>query len=90
MSHVLHISDEMYRAIETLARRQGTTPEALAELLLSEHLAELAAIQRQNAEWSAGLDGALARSARGENQVYHSTEDFLDALDQTPADGRTK
>jgi predicted transcriptional regulator len=82
MSHVLNISDETYRAIESLARQRGTTPEALAETLLSEHLAEREAIARQNAEWETGLHEALARAARGDNQVYHTTDEFFAALDQ--------
>ncbi len=87
MSHVLQVSDETYRTIEALARRQGTTPEALAEALLRERLAEREAVARQNAEWEAGLDEALARAARGENARYHSTETFLAALDQIPSEG---
>jgi predicted transcriptional regulator len=67
VSHIFQVSDETYHAIESLARQQGTTPEALAEALLRERLAEREAIQRQNAEWEAGLDEALARADRGEH-----------------------
>jgi predicted transcriptional regulator len=84
MSHVLPISDDTYRRIASLAQQQGTTPEALAEELLRERLAERAAMQRQNAEWAAGLDDALARAARGANVRYDSTEAFFAALDQIP------
>ena len=84
---MLEVSDETYRTIESLARQQGTTPEALAEALLRAHLAEREAILRQNAEWGASLDEALARAARGENARYHSTEDFFAALDQIPSEG---
>ena len=31
MSHILTISDDAYHALETLAQRQGQTPEALIE-----------------------------------------------------------
>lgn len=64
MSQAIQVSDEIYRALEALARQQGTTPEALAEMLLKERIAERQAIQRQNAEWEAELDDALARAAR--------------------------
>ena len=47
MSHAVPISDEMYRAIEEIARPQGVTPEALAGKLLRERLAERQAISRQ-------------------------------------------
>jgi predicted transcriptional regulator len=87
MSHVLQVSDETYRTIESLARQQGTTPEALAETLLRERLAEREAIARQNAEWGAGLDEALARAARGENVCYESTDAFFAALDEVPSEG---
>ena len=84
MSHSVPVSDELYRAIETLARQAGITPEALAETLLKERLAEREAILRQNAEWAAGLDEALARAARGENLGYHSTDALFAALDEIP------
>ena len=45
MSPAVNVSDETYEAIETLAQSQGTTPEALAEMLLHERLAERQAIQ---------------------------------------------
>ena len=86
MSHVLQVSDETYHTIESLARQQGTTPEALAEVLLRERLAEREALVRQNAEWEAGLDEALARAARGENEQYASTDAFFAALDDIPAE----
>jgi predicted transcriptional regulator len=90
MSHAVHVSDETYRAIETLAREQGTTPEVLAETLLKERLAEHEAILRQNAEWEAGLDEALAHAARGENPRYASTDAFFAALDEIPVEGSEK
>lgn len=80
MTHAVPISDETYKTIEKLARQQGTTPESLAETLLRERLAERQAIQRQNAEWEAGLDEALARAARGENIQYDSAEEMFNAL----------
>ena len=86
MSHVLQVSDETYRTIEALARQQGTTPEALGQALPRERLAEREAVARQNAEWEAGLDEALARAARGENARYHSAEAFFAALDEIPLD----
>ena len=73
MSHVLTVSDETYRDIEALAQQRGTSPETLAETLLKERLAERVAITRQNAEWEATLDDALARAARGENTRYADT-----------------
>ena len=82
MSHAVQVSDETYEAITMLAQEQGTTPEALAETLLRERLAERQAIQRQNEEWGAGLDEALARAARGENARYESAEEFFAALDE--------
>jgi hypothetical protein len=87
MSHAVHVSDETYDAIETLAQQQGTTPEALAETLLRERLAERRAIQQQNEEWAAGLDDALARAGREENARYESTEAFFAALDDIGSDG---
>jgi predicted transcriptional regulator len=90
MSQTLHISDETYQTIETLAREQGTTPEALAETLLRERIAERQAIMLQNAEWAAGLDEALARAAHGENARYASTENFFAALDAIPPEGNEK
>ncbi|HEV2237894.1 MAG TPA: hypothetical protein VGR57_14640 [Ktedonobacterales bacterium] len=83
MSHVLHLSDEMYQTIAELARTRGTTPEALAEALLRERLAERVAIERQNAEWSAGLDEELARAERGENPRHETLEEFFATLDAT-------
>ena len=85
MTHAVNVSDEMYRAIEALAREQGTTPEALAEALLRERLAEREAILRQNALWAVGLDDALARAERGENVRYDSTDALFNALDEIPA-----
>jgi len=82
MSHAVPVSDEIYRAIVALAREQGITPEALAEALLRERLAERQAIAEQNAEWAAGLDEALARAAHGENVTYDSAEAFFAALDK--------
>lgn len=41
------------------------------------------AISRQNEEWAAGLDDALARAERSENARYDSTEAFFAALDET-------
>jgi predicted transcriptional regulator len=87
MSHAVQVSDETYEAIETLAQRQGTTPEALAETLLRERLAQRHAIQQQNEEWEASLDEALARAARGENGRYSSTEEFFAALDEIGSEG---
>lgn len=87
MSHPVHVSDETYRAIELLAREQGTTPEVLAETLLRERLAERQSLLRQNAEWTATLDEALARAARGENTRYASAEEFFNALDEIPFEG---
>jgi hypothetical protein len=87
MSHAVYVTDETYEAIETLAQRQGTTPEALAEMLLRERLAERQAIQQQNEEWQAGLDDALGRAARGENARYESAEEFFAALDEIGSDG---
>ena len=81
MSHAVKVSDETYEAIETLAQEQGITPEALAETLLRERLAERQAILRQNEEWGARLDEAFARAARGENARHESTEEFFAALD---------
>jgi len=87
LGHVLQVSDETYHTIESLAREQGITPEALAEALLRERLAERAAILRQNAEWEAGLDDALARAARGENAHYRTTEEFFGTLDEILPEG---
>lgn len=84
MSHSVQVSDELYRALETLARQEGTSLEALAEALLKEHLAEREAISRQNAEWEAGLGEALARAGRGENPGYHSTDALFAALEEVP------
>ena len=86
MSHAVHVSDETYQAIETLAQQQGITPESLTEMLLKERLAEREAILRQNAEWGAHLDEALARAARGANPQYASTESLFAALDAIPSD----
>ena len=86
MSHALNLSDEMYSTIVELARARGTTPEALAEELLRERLAERDALARQNAEWSATLDDELARAARGENPRHETLEDFFAALQAVPQD----
>lgn len=86
MSHAVPISDETYQAIEKLARQRGTTPEALAETLLRERLAERQVLLRQNTEWAASLDDALARAARGENVEYDDLESLFSALDTIPAD----
>ncbi|HEY8323515.1 MAG: hypothetical protein ACHQ1E_01615 [Ktedonobacterales bacterium] len=82
MSHAIPVSDETYQTIAALAREQGMTPEALTEKLLRERLAERRAISRQNEEWAAGLDEALARAERGENVCYDSTEALFAALDE--------
>ena len=86
MSHALNVSDETYRDIEALAQQRGTSPESLAETLLKERLAERLAIARQNAEWGATLEDALARAARGENTHYADAEAFFGALDAIPVD----
>lgn len=90
MSHAVHVSDETYHVIETLAREQGTTPEQVAETLLKERIAERQAILRQNADWADGLDDALARAARHENPRYDSTGAFFAALDEIPPEGSEK
>ena len=82
MSHAVQVSDETYEEIESLARQRGTTTEALAEMLLREHLAERRALEQQNEAWGAGLDETLARAARGENARYGSAEEFFTALDE--------
>ena len=71
--------------IETLAR--GLTTEALIETLLREHLAEHEATARQNVEWNAGLDEALARAANGQTARYDSMEAFFAALDESNEGG---
>lgn len=38
MSHVLTISDETYHALETLAQRQGQTPESLIETWVTQQI----------------------------------------------------
>ncbi|MDE3228629.1 MAG: hypothetical protein KGO05_02010 [Chloroflexota bacterium] len=58
------------------------TAEELAETLLREHLAERAAIARQNAEWDAGLDEALVRATHGKNAQYDNMEALFTALDE--------
>lgn len=83
MSHAIPVSDEIYRIIETLARARGISAEELTETLLREHLAERAAIARQNVAWDASLDEALARAAHGGNVRYDSVEDFFTALDES-------
>lgn len=40
---------------------------------------------RQDAEWEASLDEALARTARGENARYASMDEFFAALDEVPS-----
>lgn len=85
MSHAIPVPDETYQTIAELAREQGTTPEALTERLLRERLAECEAISRQDEEWAAGLDDALARAARGENAQYASKDEFFAALDNSAA-----
>ena len=87
MSHAVPISDETYKTIEELARQQGVTPEALAERLLRERLAERQVIARQNAEWEAGLDEALKRAAAGVNPTYDTTGALFDALDRAAENG---
>jgi hypothetical protein len=82
MSHAVPISDETYKTIEELARQQGVTPEALAEKLMRERLAEGQALAHQNAEWDASLDAALDRAATGANPTYDSADALFDALDR--------
>lgn len=87
MSHAVPVSDEIYRIIETLARARGMTAEELTETLLREHLAERATLARQNAEWDASLDEALARATHGENAQYDTMEAFFAALDEQSKEG---
>jgi predicted transcriptional regulator len=86
VSHAVQLSDETYQTIADLAQARGTTPEEMAEQLLRERLAERAAIARQNAEWSVGLDEELARAARGENARQETLEEFFAALEAVPPD----
>ncbi len=87
MSHAVPVSDEIYRIIEALAHARGMTPEALTETLLREHLAEREAIARQNAEWDASLDEALARATLGQNAQYDTMEAFFAVLDEQDKEG---
>ena len=70
-------------------RAQQELVEKLRQILdeLAEERREqrAAAIARQNAEWSEGLDDVLARIDRGERvgPVYHSEEEFLRSLGAT-------
>ncbi len=59
--------------------------QLLAELAREQRKRRAAAIARQNAEWSEGLDDVLARIDRGERvgPVYHSEEEFLLSLGAT-------
>lgn len=86
MSQAIHVSDETYQAIEALASQQGTTPEAVAETLLKERLAEREAIEHQTAEWLTGVDEALDQVACGETRHFESTEDLFAYLESIPSD----
>lgn len=78
MSHALHISDEIYEAIEAIAAKQGERPEALAEAWLKERASE----ERDeatpySAAWLQGLDAALAQIAAGQSRRVDNSDDLL-------------
>ena len=83
MSHALHISDEHYQVMETLAAARGQTPEELVNTLLDE------AWERECAKYDAAFHNdpdwkETARQAEAgeieQGTIYNSTEEFFRAL----------
>ncbi|GEM_PF-1959508 len=82
--------ETLRQVMEEVEQLDEHAQQELAEKLrqLLDELAKerrAAAIARQNAEWSEGLDDVLARIDRGERvgPVYHSEEEFLRSLGAT-------
>ena len=90
MSHTLQLPlpDTTYRAIESLATKRGQTPEILIQMWLEEKLeeeeeaAKYDAVFHNDPEWVEGARKALEQANAGQGKVYHSSEEFLQALDE--------
>ncbi len=90
MTHILRlpVTDETYKALTALAAKHNLTKEALLEGWLEEKLeeeqeaAKYDAAFHSNPEWAEGARKALEQAATGQGKVYHSSEEFLQALDE--------
>jgi hypothetical protein len=74
MSHVLHIADDAFRVMTTLAAERKQTPEQLLRALLDaaweEACAKYDAAFEQDAGWLAGAQAALAEADAGQVNSY--------------------
>lgn len=78
VSHVLHISDEIYQRLAAIASRQGERPEVLAEEWLQERAAEEQAhVTPYSAAWLDGLQVAIEEAAAGKGRIVESTTELL-------------
>lgn len=78
MSHVLHISDDIYKRLATIASQQGEQPDALAETWLRERVSEEQAEATPcSVAWLKGLEGAIEEAKAGEGRFVGSTTDLL-------------
>lgn len=81
MSHVLQISDELYKMMTTLAAERNQSAEELIHDLLDsaweEACARYDAAFEDSADWLDGAREALAQADVGQVTSYPSTESFL-------------
>jgi hypothetical protein len=89
VTHILRlpVTDETYKALTALAAKYNLSREALLEGWLKEKLEEEQEAAKYDAEfhndpeWAEGARKALEQPSAGQGKVYHSSEEFLQALD---------
>jgi hypothetical protein len=81
MTHMLHISDEKFQVVETLAAERGQTAEELIDALVGEAweraCAKHDAAFQNDPDWLEGAREAAAEAAAGHATFYPSTEAFF-------------
>jgi len=90
MTHTLQLTlpEHTYKALATTAAAYNLTPEELLQSWLEEKLeSEQEAIRYDDAfhhdpDWIEGAHKAFEQANSGQGKVYHSTEEFLQALDE--------
>lgn len=84
----LPLPEQTYKALAKIAEEHELTPEALLQAWLDEKLEEEQEAASYDAafhpdpEWVEGARQAAEQANAGQGKVYHSTEEFLQALDQ--------
>lgn len=82
MSHIIHLSDERYQIVASLAAEEKKTPEELINLLIDQKQreAEYALVDAafdNDPDWHKGIQQAAAEAETHQGTIYDSTEAFL-------------